>query len=334
MATILDTRRVRSCTIGQLCDYFKELQNQLTLDVVTQQTLETIERGSIAPKTFQVWLGVSRSPSAVAKGLQQRFSVLVRKHSIKHLGKLLYSKTWKYTWDTLGGTRRLLNVFSDLSVDEVRQTCKTLGKVGRGEDLNEKRECITGLFMGLQPSTYPKALFKTTDKRPFARYYRYLVPSCTKELVEKILDAGLGVMFKAGIHKSLAQYHPNVVQAQQIEALSNNTVPSKLQRLKDLFTEYPKAHGNQIQGFSASMECALTIFHTIVNTEAAELEDGCFVNSLVGPLLRRARKKKAKWSQIEEIIDLTMQYMEKQPAAGKLITATRACDVLHLIAIC
>ncbi|KAF2822964.1 hypothetical protein CC86DRAFT_329486 [Ophiobolus disseminans] len=333
MAANLDTRRVRSCAPCELRDYYKELQNGSMVELVTQQILNAIERGSIPPKTYKTWLGVSKSPSVVAQGLQQSFSVLVRRHSLNCFGKLLCSKKWKYTWDGLGGTQGFLDLFSDFSVDEVREVCKILGKIGKGEDMKEKRECITELFMGLQPSLYPDVHFMTNDKRPLARYYHYLIPGCTPGLVKQILDFGSGFELKAGIHKSLAQYHPDVVRAQQLQALGNNAVPFNRQRLKYLFTQYPQTPSHGIQGFSASMEFALATLRTVVNTDAHS-EDGSVVHDIVQPLLRRALKKKAEWSQIEEIVALTKQYMEKHKHAGRLITTTRACDVLHQIAIC
>ena len=309
MATTLDLRRIRQCTPSQLSDYYKDLLHQSKIHDVTHQSLEAIERGSIAPNTYQVWLGVSKSPSAIAQGLQQSFSVLVRKHCIQHLGKLMCSKRWKQTWEGLGGTRDLVDIFGDLSVNEVREACKALGRIGKGRDIEEKRKYITELFMGLQPIEFPDAPFKSADKRPLTTYYHYLVPSCTKEMVERILDDSSAVKLTPGLEEDLMQYHPSIIQAQQLKVLNAGTNTSNQERLKGLLSQYPQTACRNVPGFSASMQFALSTLHTLVDTDTAKVEDYTFVNELVRPLLRRAVRKKVEWSRIQEIVDLTMQYL-------------------------
>ena len=153
---LLDTRRVRHSTPTQLRDYYRELINKVDERNITEELLRAIERGSVATNAFQLWLGVSTSPPIILRGLEQTFSVLVRRHAIKVFGKVLRSSRWAEMWLGLGGVQGLMKVLADLSVDEVREACKVVGKCAKegDNDLEEKRKCITELFLALQPSLY------------------------------------------------------------------------------------------------------------------------------------------------------------------------------------
>jgi hypothetical protein len=335
MALTLDTNRIRRSTHNQLSEYYKEL-NHKTNNHVSQQLLQAIERGSIAPQTYQTWLGVTESTHAIDLGLQQSFSVIVRRQSIKHLSKALRSARWKDTWGGLGGTRGLLDVFRDLSVNDVKETCKELRSVGKGEDLQEKRACITELFKGLQPSVFLDAPFKSTDERPLARHYHNLIPSCTEDIVLRYLNGDLQGHLKPTMDKHLMQYHPNLVQTEETRALKVrkvNCINRNRERIRSLVTQYPHTTGAGVPGFSASMDFALTILRASVEESATDLDAIFFVNELVRPLLRRAIKKNVGWSRIHEIVDLAMQYLQKHPQAGKEVTTTEG-DILHLVACC
>jgi hypothetical protein len=333
MATPLDTRRIRHCTPSQLRDYYKALLQSTSVDAGTEQILAAIERGSIKPKCFGAWLGAAKSPTVIKRGLQQTFSVIIRESTIKHLGKAFGSVGWRSTWNGLQRTPGLLNLFSDLSVNEVRLACKLLGKCGKGSDVEDKRRYITELFKGLQPHIFSDAPFKTTDRRPLTKFYRYLIPSCTEEIVERIVTGSLAGKWKPIKDEYLMRYHPEVIRQEQLRALERKpdaTINRK--RLQELITQYPKA-GNRNPRFSPSMDFSLHILRKVAAEETSELDGDIFINDLVRPLLSRAVKKKVPWSAIKEILDLTIHYLEKHPGAGKEITDTEG-DVRHLVALC
>jgi hypothetical protein len=249
-----------------------------------------------------------------------------------HLGKTLCSSRWKHIWDGLGGTAGLLNIFADLSVHDVRTACKLLAKSGRGKHALEKRPYITELFMGLQPNMFLDAPFKTTDRRPLAKFYRHLIPACTEELVERILLGDLKGKWKATRDELLMQCHPDILRKEQLAALKGESGATlNATRLKGLVNQYPTEKRNS--SFSQSMEFSLQVLRVVVEKDESVLNDYIFIDDLVQPLLRRAIKKQIDWSKTQEIVDLTMQYLEKHPHAGSAISTTVG-DVHHLVALC
>ena len=119
MIANLDTRRIRSATPAELRDYYSQILKDAPIGEVTTQLLQVVERGSIPPITFAPWLGVAKSPSVIREALTQNVSVLIRKFAIKQLRKALCSSRWKETWEGIGGTAGVLDIFADLSVLEV-----------------------------------------------------------------------------------------------------------------------------------------------------------------------------------------------------------------------
>jgi hypothetical protein len=332
MSAALDTRRIRQCTTSQLHHYYKDLLSQASEELGTQQILQAIERGSVAPITFAPWLNITNSPSAIAQGLQQNFSVIVRRSSTMHLGKTLCSSRWKHIWDGLGGTAGLLNLFADLSVHDVRTACKLLAKSGRGKHGLEKRSYITELFMGLQPHIFLDAPFKTKDRRPLAKFYRHLIPACTEELVERVQIGDLKGKWEGTRDELLMQCHPAIIRKQQLEALKSEPgAKINSRRLEGLVNQYPTGHSTS--GFSPSMGFSLQVLRVLVDNHESVLEDNTFVDDLVRPLLRRALRKQVDWPATQEIVDLTMQYLDKHPHAGSAISNS-AGDVRHLVALC
>ncbi|CAO2654079.1 Nn.00g108120.m01.CDS01 [Neocucurbitaria sp. VM-36] len=330
---MLDTKRIRISTPAQLRDYYNELAHHLPVESITTQLLQAIERGSIPSLTFAPWLGVSKSPAVIHTALKQNKSVLVRKLGIKQLRHDLSSPRWKETWDGIGGTAGILDIFHDLSVIEVRQACKAIGGCAKGKELKEKRKCYTDLFMALHPSAFPDAEVKTIDSRPLGRYYGLLMPACSEELVDKAVSSNLEGVWLHTRGQDLLYYHSESMRRKQLQNLwGDRTNVSSRQILKSLIKEYPSA-STQERGFSASMEFALTVLHTLAGSGKSQVEDDFFIDDIVRPLLKRAIKKHARWETIYEIVDLTMQYLEAHPTAGKEIT-DMVDDVRHLVAQC
>lgn len=210
MIANLDTRRIRSSTSAELRDYYTQILDDVPIQEITTQLLSAIERGSISPLTFGPWLGVAQSPLATREALNQDKSVLVRKLGIKFLRKGLCSSRWRETWDGVGGTAGLLDIFADLSVIEVKAACNAIGRSGRGADLNAKRELFTKFFKALHPDRFPDSPHKTKDQRALGRFYRLIIPACSKELVEEAIASGSKGTWKDARTKDLVKYYPGV----------------------------------------------------------------------------------------------------------------------------
>jgi hypothetical protein len=333
MTQSLDTRRIRASTPAELRDYYEQLLEKASIEEVTTQLLQSVEKGSVPPLTFAPWLGVSKSPATIRVALSQNVSVLIRKFAIKQLRNALSSSRWKETWEGVGGVAGMLDIFADFSVLEVREACKAIGGCGKGNAMIAKREDFTELFKGLHPDYFPDARHKTKDRRPLARYYRLLMPACSEKLVNEAVASGLKGTWKQAMQTDLLRYHPDVVRKELLRSLASDQEPQPIPLSKpDFLTRYPSTTSAR-RGFSASMEFSLTVLRQSVKSERCVMEDDFFVDELVRPLLVRAIKKRADWDVIKEIVDLIMQYLEAHPSTGKEIT-TDKLDVFHLVAVC
>jgi hypothetical protein len=329
-----DARRIRTSTLAELRDYYNELARTADSDSITAQLLQAVERGSIPPLAFAPWLGVSKSPSVIREALRQRVSVSIRKFAIKQLRLVFSSSRWKEVWDGVGGTAGLLDIFSDLSVLEIPAICKALGRQGRHKQNIGKSECLTELFKSLQPDWFSDAPYKTKDRRPLAKYYALLIPSCSGDFVEEAVANGMDGVWKHARTQDLLRYHPKSIQKQLLRFLSDTPTqhPIDHQKLESLLVQNP-SRTSTMRGFSASMEFSLSVLRQIVKTEVHVVEDDFFIRQLVQPLLRRAVKKRLDWGAIQEIVSLTMKYLETHPSAQKELSTTVG-DVLHLVAKC
>jgi hypothetical protein len=178
MAQPLDTHRQRASTPSELRDYYKQLLENVSITEITTQLLQAVERGSIAPLTFVPWLGVSKSPATIRLALTQNLSALIRILGIERLRLALCSKRWRETWHGVGGVAGLLDIFSALSVREVKEVCRAIRWCRKGTDLGEKRECFTKLFKGLYPDYFP---MRRARRRIHSWYYRLSIPACLEK---------------------------------------------------------------------------------------------------------------------------------------------------------
>ncbi|KAH8719502.1 hypothetical protein GQ44DRAFT_761974 [Phaeosphaeriaceae sp. PMI808] len=335
----LDTYLIRRSTPGQLRDYYRNLIHETSGDQnvsgnsITLLLIEAIDRRSIAPIAFTIWLGVSKSAFAIQQGLSQKISVTIRKHSIKSLRKAFCSSKWKSTRDDLGGVEGLLNILSELSIKELRDAFIALGRCGRGKDLSEKRQYITELFMGLQPDTFPNSAFKTTDKRPVGRHCHHLIQSCTEEIVERIVSGDLKGKWEDIKEKNLMTFHPNFMRREQLRALSAEPGLSIDKRSSEKpEKQFSRSIGTLPLSF-LSMEYSIAALEKLTEVDSFILEDDVFINDLVRPLMHRAVKKKVELSKLQNIVNMTIQYLDKHTYLCSDIS-TREADVLHLVARC
>ncbi|KAG9186062.1 hypothetical protein G6011_02618 [Alternaria panax] len=333
MTADLDTRRIRSSTPAELRDYYSQTLKDAPVGEITTQLLQAVERGSIPPITFAPWLGVAKSPSVIREALTQNVSVLIRKYAIKQLRKALCSSRWRETWEGIGGTTGLLDIFADLSVVEVRSACTAIGSCGRGADLVQKRELFTQFFKALHPDRFPDAPHETKDRRALGRFYANLIPACSADLVGEAVGSGFKGTWKDARGKHLVRYYPEYMQEQLLQSLNAEQSSSiDISMLQSLLHHYPPAKST-VTGFSGSMDFSLKVLESLSNSTRRVVEDGIFINQLVNPLLRRAIKNHTDWTITQRIVDLTMQYLDIYPSIGCHVTCFQG-DLLHQIAFC
>ncbi|KAJ8110309.1 hypothetical protein OPT61_g6818 [Boeremia exigua] len=342
MHPTINTKTLRNVATDEVISNLKSLQLELPDNDITAQLLEAIERGSLSTTVFDSWLRVYKSPVVIRHCLRQKVSVQIRFLGIDQLEKGLQSTQWEDIWEGMGGTAGLLEAFSDLSVLEVRSACKAISSSARNESMIHKRERVTELFKGLHPKTFPDTTVKTNDMRPLTKYYQLLVPSCTSELVDWILSEEQADKWQYVKEEKLFETHSASMETQAVSykthgwdsssAREHKSRTKRLERLKQLSTRFPTKPSTE-HGFSASMQFALRQLRDAVETGSSHEGDEWDVQNLIRPLLRRAIRKHASWSRIQEIVTLAMAFFDQHPDATKTLTGAKG-DLLHMVAIC
>ncbi|KAH7113225.1 hypothetical protein B0J11DRAFT_541743 [Dendryphion nanum] len=328
----LDTSKVRASKSADIANYFKELRSSITNESITDALIDAIESGSIEPSVSIIWLGVSDSPITLKKALQQRISIQVRHAGIKRLKKVLESTAkWKNTWDGLGGTRGLLELFSNFSVNEIRAVCSALGSCAKRDNAEEKRATITELLKALLPQAFPDTEIRTADNRPLDRHYERLVSSCTPEVVTEVFGHGLDDVWKEVPRRLLLSNHPETFRAITLISIfgggkTNHTWLSRLAQ------QYPATSGPN-PGISASMQFSINLLKKLVEEEKVHVSGKEFINQIVEPLIRRAFRKRIEWTDTQALIRLTVIYLDKHPEVGMELSRDHG-SLLHLAALC
>jgi hypothetical protein len=315
MDAVINVEAIRASAPSDIANHFREAFSRASIESVTLALLEAVERGALVPSIFTIWLGVARSPIAIRLALQQNISVEIRYIGIKFLGKELRSTRWRETWHGIG-VAGVLEIMSDLSVHEVRAICKVIGTSAKTHEVEEKREAVTQLLEALFPRFFPDASLRTPDQRPLAKHYQRLVPSCTPQRVESLLDPDFQGDWANVEPKRLCQYQSTTLQGIAGRmAFKKSEAPSWLPLL---FQEYPPTPGTQPK-FSASMEFSLNFLRNVVEEDSSPIPDNLFFRVVAEPLLSRAMRKKVAWSSKLEIINLTIRYLEKYPKAARYL---------------
>lgn len=333
MNTVLDAQRIRASTPAQLCQYYKELRAQASDELITAELLRAIEFGSVSPSNFDVWLGITQSPTVIREGLHQDHSAIVRQFAIAHFRRRLHSAAWRDAWTGVGDIPGILGILAGLSVMHVKKLCQILGRCAKGKDMKEKRDCITALFKALHPSTYVNTKYKTSDQRPLAKHYGLLLPACSEELVEFALTAGAKGIGKHARERDLLEHHPECLGRIQLSRLKNEEMKAiDREHIKSLANRY-RTTVSPSDGFSNSMKYSLDCLRTLASLENSKIDESFVVNTIIQPLLNRAVRKRVKWDMILDIVHLTLQYFGKNPTAGKMINLDEK-HIVHLVACC
>jgi hypothetical protein len=334
MSASFNAAYLRTRTEDELPAALEALRATSSDETITQQLINAVERGSLSTSTFAAWLGICKSPIVVLQSLRQNVSIHIRLLGIKQLKSGLESTQWQELWEGLGGTAGLLDIFSDLSVLEVRAACKAIGRSARWGDLDTKRIRVAELFQGLHPSFYPDATAQTTDLRPLTKFYQALVPSCTEELIDQIIAKDHKSKWQYVKEKELLEHHSSNIgrtTKRLIFEEDSSDIEDK-ERLQALSTRFPSKTSLE-RGFSVSMMFAFDLLREITETGTRQLDGEWVVGNLIKPLLKRAVKKKVDWSKLQEIATLALRYLDQHRKAAKTLTKNKG-DVLHMVASC
>ncbi|KAJ4299806.1 hypothetical protein N0V90_005052 [Kalmusia sp. IMI 367209] len=330
----LDLRILRSASAREVTKYLRDVQQNLDDHEVTRDLIHFIEIDSISPSAFAQWLGLSQSPSALRQAFSQSISVEVRKFAIKRLRKLLSSSQWQETWDYLGGTSGLLELWSNFSVLEVKQACRVIASSAKGIDAKLKRVKFTELFVALLPRLFPDHTYANLgheDDRQLRTLYLRLIPACTGDVVSTMVTDRWHDF--EHFRKYLMMSHADTLQALAIQHVFDNHPAGEKWLTPLLSGDYPPTT-TPTPGISASMEFSLRLLQRLVTEEAkAPLSSEWFMSKLVEPLLHRALKKKIDWSTIQKVVDFTLAYINRHADAASKLNLSNG-GFVHLSGIC
>ncbi|KAF3904929.1 hypothetical protein ABW20_dc0109037 [Dactylellina cionopaga] len=339
--TELDLKAIRSYTAREAAQYLRNAVARSSEEDITQQLISAVECGSIPPSIFAIWLPASQTSIVLYQALKQETSIYIRKLALKELQRCLGSKSWKETWDGLGGTQGILNMMRNFSVSEIKGICRAIGRSTKVSDIQEKREAVTELLKELHSSFFSDLVQPNSDgpqhpagdERPLSIYYQYLVPGCTPESAMKIVekenwnDSQKHLFLRCHV-KSLQKHTLRMIS----DGDGNNTADPKW--LFPLLRQYPARTGSE-PGFSSSMDFSLEVLRNTGKDEASRIfkSEQEFITNMIEPLLKRALKKKAAWEKTQEILNLTLNYLKHFPKDAQKMSFEKG-GILHLVGQC
>ncbi|KAL9101122.1 MAG: hypothetical protein Q9163_003583 [Psora crenata] len=324
MASALQNTPLRGMAPHELALYLRRACAANSVTVITDHLLQAIEQESLPPQVYNIWLTVSGSFEPTCVAIHQPFSNYLRSKGITQLGRALKSDAWKDIWDELGGIEGTLSLLAKLSVHEVGQLCNTIGGCARPPEINdlERRQHVTALLKALLPDVY-ETPFKTLDRRPLHKHYAQIVPACTFEFVDALLQSRSHPLTEYLPPERVAQNHYPVLRRLILSVTDrlpsmdpNDPVFRRLLRtfLPLLIEKVPSLPGEE-PGFSAPMSFAKAILYRLANSDDAYKTFQPFneylERRLVKSFIRRIVKSAASQAQILEVVRLVTAFLKR-----------------------
>jgi hypothetical protein len=324
---------LRDLQPSQLAHELRQLLVKHSENSISATLLAGVEQGSVPVTVVSLWLSVSKSPVALADALLQSHSVLARRSAIVQFGKTLRSPQWGDIWNHLGGTEGLLSVFAELSVEDVKLLAKAIGRCNKGQKDQEKQEQVTKLLCGLLPSLHSSAPYKSHDERPLHCHYAKMVPACSPGFIRTLLSQKSHPLLGCFSIDGLLQTQYDVVRRLVLNVIFNggngpNDLPKYLQSLLQRMPPSPSIE----PGLSASMFFSLRLLRELCNhLEDARFSSELFLPGLVGPLMRRAFKKRLGAPILHEIVELAVIYLQHDNDAAQHLSVSCGSFVYYVV---
>ena len=329
MSNALDNLLLRQSDPRALVSYLRRILTEQPEDKISEHLFAAVERESLPPTVLTIWLCVSRLPATLLYALKQEFSVFVRSIAIKQFVKSLRGKGWMDTWNGVGGTPGLLSLLSDFSVSEVKLLLTRIPRCLNGPHIEKKRARITELLQGLLPLIYQNLPFKSSDERPLVGIYSSLVPACSSQFVDELLRDGTSPLLRSRRHDGANNSH--LLRA-QYELLRRHCIDIIFRSgkssvdlkyyLRPLLRSTPPFPSAE-PGYSESMLFSLTVLRKLAAQQNITVEYHTILKDLIEPLLKRARVKRLDWTQIGEMMDLSIKYLASHSGEAKHLSFRR-----------
>lgn len=180
---------------------------------ITSQLLNDIHEGAIPSEIFRIWLPLTAQqvPSLIGVALLDKVSNGVRESGIEAFRKGMSRDTWREdTWDAVGGTQGLVNIFQSISIVHVQKLSRAIGESNYSKDPT-KTSKIEELAQILIPTLSPPS--ETARARFLFREFAALIPACSRDFVAGFLSQKLpDPRLKKTILVGLTHYHVDLAR--------------------------------------------------------------------------------------------------------------------------
>lgn len=242
----LDISRVRVSEKGQPKEFVAYL-NGLRAGVqdkdaaICESLLEAFEQGLVSVDVFSVFITWSKSPAVIARCLNYESNTVIRKLAMKELGKHLKRPgkfDWELTWEALGGTGGLVQIFGSSSVAEVKTMSLFIGGSNFKREHEKRERYVEELLRALLPGVYSStSSIQSKDRRPIQHRYAKMLSACSSSFVNEVLNSrdASNPLFRYRDLTRLMRSHRTLLRERAINHLlgtspEDKDVPSYLER--------------------------------------------------------------------------------------------------------
>lgn len=316
----------------QLALRFRSASKEQSARKVSIYLLKTIEFEALPPTVFDAFLASAESPCPVKDALWQQHSKHIRCAAIRRFGKDLKGVGWESAWREVGGTEGLLDLLSQLSVLEVKELSRVIGRCpGRAAVKNgiERQRRVTELLQCLMCHLYPSSPFQNKDQRPLHAHYAQMVPACTSEFVESLFrQQSFHPLLESLPKQMLVRPHYNLIRRLTFDAISQGeslkgaAVHNALDYILPLLQSTPSFPIVE-QRFSVSMSLAVSILERITVDKQARFPERIFIPLLMVPLVRRLKSHRVDPDRVLQIFQLAVKYLQTHEQARTHLTVVK-----------
>lgn len=311
---------IRDGGCKEFASYLDELKQSQPDVNICQSLFEAVDQEYLPPRIFSVFLSWSLCLNTIALCIQHGPSRSIRKQGIKQFGKALAGpEQWEPAWRAVGGTKGLVDLFAKISVTEVKALARAIGCCNRGQHkVGAREKAIEELLHALLPSHYPGSKFQTHDKRPIKDHYAQMVPACSLEFVDQLLDAKdqSNPLYRQLPATRLIKTHGELLQKRVIEDISGDGYgDGHLHQYLGAFVYSEPPRPGPDSKVSASMAFATKV----LQFRLGDIDDDKRWPSMISEadvlfsLLRRSIRRKLPEAKLHDVIMLGLQLLEAKP---------------------
>lgn len=251
-----------------------------------------------------------------------------RLHGIKECGRALARpEKWESMWKAMGGTKGVISIFEKISVAELVALVGIIGRCNRGRNSNkeateEREKTLEEFICALLPSHYPESKFRSLEKRPVENYYARMVPACSADFVNRLLDEKdqSNPLYRYLPAERLLKDHGELLRKRVVKALFGNGAKD------NLFPDYLEAfvyNRPPLPGLDPKLSASMEFSMKILKVRLENIRDERFWPSTISEtkilfsLFQRALKRRLPEDKLHEIIMLGLRLIEAKPTLSQ-----------------